>query len=557
MDKIWLKSYSEGVPATVDTQTYASVSAFFQACCAKYGDAPAYSSLGTELSYKQLYSRAQSFAAYLQQELCLPRGSRVALMLPNVLQYPIAMFGSLLAGMVVVNVNPLYTVDELVHQLQDSGTALIVVLANMACTVERALRSVTMPHVMVTQLGDAYPWVKSQLVNASVKHIKKMVPAYHLPQAICWRKALRQGRRKQLQAVDTQADDLAFLQYTGGTTGIAKGAMLTHANIVANVLQIRSWFKPLIQESGETVLTPLPLYHIFSLTCNCLSFFSFGARNVLVINPRDMRSIITEFKRYPITAMTAVNTLYNALLHTPQFTRAHVAHVKLAVGGGMPVQKAVADAWHARTGVPIVEGYGLTEASPVVTVNLPSQPCFNASIGLPLPSTEISIRRDNGEEVAQGETGELCVRGPQVMRGYWQQPDETATVLSADGWLTTGDIATMDDKGFIYLVDRKKDMILISGFNVYPTEVENVIASCPGVLEVAIIGVTDAEGNEQVKAFIVKKQADLTSADVLAYCEQHLTRYKLPKIIVFTDALPKSNIGKILRRALRDVPTKN
>lgn len=473
-------------------------------------------------------------------------------MMPNVLQYPVALFGALRGGYMVVNTNPLYTADELIHQMNDSGAEVIVVLANFAKTVEKALPHTMLKHIVVTQIGDLLPFVKRIIVNAVVKYIKKMVPAYHLPQAISFNEALSQGSGKTMQPVDLNHDDIAFLQYTGGTTGVAKGAMLTHGNMVANVLQAYTWISPMDVGEQDIIVTALPLYHIFSLTANCLTFLKAGAKNVLITNPRDIPHFIKEIKNIQFTAITGVNTLFNAMMHNPAFHEIDFSKSKLALSGGMSLQKAVALKWVELTKSRILEAYGLTETCPAVTINPMYMEDYNGSIGLPISSTEVSIRNDDGVELGFNQTGELCVRGPQVMAGYWQRPDETALVMTEDGFLRTGDMAQIDENGFVYLIDRKKDMIVVSGFNVYPNEVEQVIGMMPGVHEVGVIGVQHEESGERVKAIIVKRDPALTAEQVIEHCREHLTGYKIPKIVEFVDELPKTNVGKILRRALKE-----
>jgi long-chain acyl-CoA synthetase len=555
MEKIWLKSYPPGVPAEIDVNEFRSLGHLFESGVRKYGDRPAYLNMGKAISYNELDRLSGRFAAYLQGELKLPRGARVALMMPNLLQYPIAMFGVLRAGYTVVNVNPLYTARELEHQLRDSGAEAIVILENFAHTLQHVMAQVPVRHVIVTSLGEMLGFPKATLVNLVVRHVKKMVPAWDIPGHVGFSAALERGAAHTLQAVEVGHEDVAYLQYTGGTTGTAKGAALTHGNIIANLQQAHAWIGPYVDEGREVIITALPLYHIFSLTANCLTFFKLGATNVLITNPRDIPGFVKELGKYRFTVITGVNTLFNALLNNPDFAKLDFSGFKLALGGGMAVQQAVADRWHALTGHVLLEAYGLTETSPAVTINPLDLDSFNHSIGLPVSSTEISIRDDEGIEVAQGQPGELCVRGPQVMKGYWNRPEETARVLGEDGFLRTGDIAVMDDKGFIRLVDRKKDMILVSGFNVYPNEIEDVVASHPGVLEVAAVGVADARSGEAVKIFVVRKDPALSAEALIQHCRENLTGYKVPHHVEFRDELPKSNVGKILRRALRDAPS--
>jgi long-chain acyl-CoA synthetase len=551
MNKLWLKNYQQGVPHEIDPSTFSSLVDLFETSCGKHRDNIAYVNMGCELRFSALDTLSAHFAAFLQG-LGLKKGARVALMMPNLLQYPVALFAILRAGFVVVNVNPLYTQDELVYQLNDSGAQVIIVMANFAKTVEQSRpHTPQLKHIVVTQLGDLFPSIKRILVNAVVKHIKKMVPSYTIPEAISFNQALEQGQVRSLSSVMLTHSDTAFIQYTGGTTGVAKGAVLTHGNLIANVLQASAWIAPLSINTNDIIVTALPLYHIFSLTANCLTFLNFGAKNILITNPRDITGFIKEIKRSHFTAITGVNTLFNALLNHPQFSSVDFSKLKLALSGGMALQKSVSIAWREKTHAPILEAYGLTETSPAVAINPMYLEEYNGSIGLPLPSTNISIRDLDGNELPLGEKGELCVKGPQVMAGYWQRDDETALVFWPDGFLRTGDIVMADENGFIYLLDRIKDMILISGFNVYPTEIEQVIGQMPQVLEVGVIGVNDENAVEKVKACIVKRDPTLTAEQVIAYTREHLTAYKVPKIVEFYEELPKTNVGKILKRQLR------
>ncbi|MBB4012125.1 long-chain-fatty-acid--CoA ligase FadD [Niveibacterium umoris] len=552
MEKVWLKSYPAGVPADINLSEYGAIGDLFAEGVRKFGARAAYVNMDKAISYDELDRQTASFAAFLQQELKLPKGARIALMMPNLLQYPICLWGALRAGYVVVNCNPLYTPRELEHQLKDSGADVIVILENFASTLQEVLAHTPVKHVIVTRIGDALGGVKGALVSFVVKNIKKMVPAWNIPGHIPFGRAMSRGAAHKLQAVKVTQDDIAFLQYTGGTTGVSKGAVLTHRNIIANLQQAHAWIKPFLKEGEEVIVTALPLYHIFSLTANCLTFFKVGATNILITNPRDIPGFVKELQKHPFTAITGVNTLFNALLNNPDFVKLDFSQLRCALGGGMAVQRAVADKWRALTGKPLVEAYGLTETSPAVTINPLDLPAFNGAIGLPVPSTEISIRDEDGKELGVGESGELCVRGPQVMAGYYNRPDETAKVMTSDGFLKTGDVAVVDEKGFVRIVDRKKDMILVSGFNVYPNEIEDVVASHPGVLEVAAVGVPDEKSGEAVKIFVVKKDADLTAESVIAHCREKLTGYKVPKLVEFRSELPKTNVGKILRRALRD-----
>ncbi len=551
MDKIWLQSYPAGVPAEIDVDEFRSIGDLFEQGVRRFASRTAFVCMGKGITYGELDRLSAQFAGYLQGELKLPAGARVALMMPNVLQYPVALFGALRAGYTVVNVNPLYTARELEHQLCDAGAETIVVVENFAHTLDQVRARVPIRHVVVTSLGEMLGFPKSLLVDFVVRRIKKMVPAWRLDGAVRFSDALSRGASHHLQTVEVGQEDIAFLQYTGGTTGVAKGAILTHRNILANLQQAHAWIRPFLQEGEEVVITALPLYHIFSLTANCLTFFKIGATNVLITNPRDIPGFVKELGKHRFTAITGVNTLFNALLNNADFARLDFSRLHVALGGGMAVQKAVADKWRKVTGVALVEAYGLTETSPAVTINPLDLPAFNHSIGLPVPSTEISIRDDSDIEQPIGQRGELCVRGPQVMRAYWQRPEDTARAFTADGFLRTGDIAVIDDKGFVSIVDRKKDMILVSGFNVYPNEVEDVVASHPGVIEVAAIGVPDERSGEAVKVFVVRKDPKLTEAALIAYCHENMTGYKVPRRVEFRDELPKSNVGKILRRELR------
>lgn len=552
MDKIWLKNYQAGVPAEIDINQFQSVAEVFERSVARFRDRPAMANMGKVYTYGQLDALSAKFASFLQNSLKLPAGARVAVMMPNLLQYPVAVFGILRAGYTVVNVNPLYTPRELEHQLKDAGVETIVILENFANVLQQVLPRTPIKHVVLTRIGDLLGAPKSWLVNFAVKHVKKMVPAWKLPAVTLFNDALKAGAAQPLKKVTIGHDDVAFLQYTGGTTGVSKGAMLLHRNIVANMLQAGAWVKPAVREGQEVIVTALPLYHIFSLTANLMVFTEIGALNILITNPRDIPGFIQELKKYPVTAMTGVNTLFNALLNHPEFATVDFSTWRLALGGGMAVQKAVADKWKALTGVPLIEAYGLTETSPAACMNPLDLTEYNGTIGVPVPSTDIQIRDSQGQEVAYGESGELCIKGPQVMKGYWQRPEETAKVIDAQGFLATGDMAMMTPDGYVKLVDRKKDMILVSGFNVYPNEIEDVVASHPGVLEVACVGVPDDKSGEVVKVFVVKKDPALSDKDILAHCKANLTGYKVPKYVEFRDELPKTNVGKILRRALRD-----
>ncbi|MFS2225583.1 long-chain-fatty-acid--CoA ligase FadD [Pantoea sp. B65] len=551
MKKVWLNRYPADVPAEIDADRYTSLVDLFEQAAKRYADQPAFINMGQVMTFRKLEERSRAFAAYLQEGLGLKKGDRVALMMPNLLQYPIALFGVLRAGMIVVNVNPLYTPRELEHQLNDSGASAIVLVSNFAHTLEKVVAKTEVKHVILTRLGDQLSPAKATLVNFVVKYIKRLVPKYNLPHAISFRSAMHQGYRLQYVKPEVINDDLAFLQYTGGTTGVAKGAMLTHRNMQANLEQTKATYGSLLQDGNETVVTALPLYHIFALTVNCLLFVELGGRNLLITNPRDIPGLVKELARYPFTAITGVNTLFNALLNDKEFNRLDFSSLRLSAGGGMSVQKAVAERWEKLTGHYLLEGYGLTECSPLVSVNPYDITCHNGSIGLPVPSTDIKLIDDAGDEVADGEPGELCIKGPQVMLGYWQHPAATDEVLK-NGWLRSGDIVTVDHEGFLRIVDRKKDMILVSGFNVYPNEIEDVLMQHAKVREVAAIGVPSDLSGEAVKVCVVKKDDSLTKDELIEHCRRLLTGYKVPKIVEFRDELPKSNVGKILRRELRD-----
>ncbi|MDH3670979.1 MAG: long-chain-fatty-acid--CoA ligase [Gammaproteobacteria bacterium] len=555
VDKIWLKQYPKGVPAEVNVDQFASLRDILKRSCTKYRDLPAFTNMGVTLSYRDIDALSRNFGAYLQKTIGLRKGDRVAIMMPNLLQYPIALFGILRSGMVAVNVNPLYTPRELEHQLNDSGAKAIVVLENFAHTLEKVLNNTPIKTVITTQIGELFPFPKSLIVNFVVKRIKKMVPAWNIPGTTKFKGTLTSGKSQQLDEVEINHNDAAFLQYTGGTTGVAKGAELTHGNMVANVQQASAWLAPISEEGTEVVITALPLYHIFSLTVNCLTFMKVGGQNILITNPRDFVGFVNELKKVRFSCFIGVNTLFNALLNTPGFSELDFSRLTLTLGGGMAVQRAVAESWKAVTGVPIIEAYGLTETSPGICVNPLTITDYTGSIGVPISSTEVSIQDDDGNELGIGDVGEICARGPQVMRGYWNRPEETAKVLSKDGWFRTGDIGRMDEKGYVYIEDRKKDMILVSGFNVYPNEIESVVVEHDGILEAAAIGIPDARSGEAVKLFVVKRDPELTVERVLEHCRNNLTGYKVPKRVEFRDELPKTNVGKILRRALRDTET--
>jgi long-chain acyl-CoA synthetase len=551
MDRIWLKHYPPGVPAEVDTLQYRSIGELFETNTATYRDRPAYTNMGRTISFGDLERLSRAFGAWLQGK-GLARGARVAVMMPNCLQYPVCVFGILRAGYVVVNVNPLYTARELEHQLKDSGSEAVVILENFAHVLQQVIAKTPVKHVVIAALGDLLG-AKGAIVNFVVRRVKKMVPRWEIAGAIRFNAMLAEGGRLDLKRVDVGHEDVAFLQYTGGTTGLSKGAVLSHRNILANLEQAAAWLKPWVKEDEpQVIITALPLYHILSLTANCLLMMKAGGCNILITNPRDIPGFVKELRKQKFTMFTGVNTLFNALMNHPDFTKIDFSALKIALGGGMAVQKAVADRWKKMTGCTLVEAYGLSETSPAVTINPLDLRDYNGSIGLPISSTEVILRADDGKEVPLGSSGEICVRGPQVMRGYWNSPAETAKVLGSDGFLATGDIGVMDEKGYVRIVDRKKDMLIVSGFNVYPNEIESVVVMLPGVLECAVIGVPDAHSGEAPKLFVVKKDAALTEADIRKHCEANLTGYKRPKTIEFRKELPKTNVGKILRRALRE-----
>lgn len=554
MEPIWLRYYPAGVPAEIDIFRFASLKDMLEQSCERYSRRPAFTNMGVALTYGELDRLSRNFGAYLQA-LGLRRGDRVAIMLPNLLQYPVALFGALRVGMVVVNVNPLYTARELQHQLTDSGAVAIVVLENFAHTLQEVVATTAVRHIITTQVGDLFPPLRRRLVNFAIKWIKRMIPRWQLPSAIDFKMALKQGARQTLADVSLTHEDMAFLQYTGGTTGVAKGTILTHGNMVANVEQTSAWISGTLKEGEEVLITPLPLYHIFALTANLLTFVKWGANNVLITNPRDIPRFVSELRKTRFSAITGVNTLFNLLLNAPGFDKVRQANagaLKVAVAGGMAVQRSVAERWQQAMGVPLIEGYGLTEAAPIVCANPLDAKAFSGKIGMPLPSTRVAIKDEAGRELPPGEVGEICVQGPQVMRGYWNMPEETALVLGPDGWLRTGDMGMMDDHGSIQFIDRCKDVIVVSGFKVYPTEIEDVVMLHPGVKEVGAVGVPDEKSGEVVKLYLVKKDPSLTTDAVMAHCRANLTPYKVPKYVEFRDTLPKSNIGKILRRTLKD-----
>ena len=555
MDKIWLKSYPDSVPAEIDCTQYRSVTHLLEESFQKYADRNAFVCMDKFLTYRELDQLSRQMGAWLQSK-GLQRGARVAIMLPNVLQYPVAMAAILRAGYTVVNVNPLYTPRELQHQLIDSGSEAIIVLENFATTVEQVLSHTQVKHVIVATMGDLLGGLKGTIVNFVVRKIKKMVPAFSLPGAISFNKMLAEGARLTLTPVQQGHDDIVFLQYTGGTTGVSKGAMLLHRNVIANVLQNEAWISPVMtpemRATSMGFMCALPLYHIYSLTVSALMGMRLGGMSVLIPNPRDIPGFVKELAKHKIVVFPAVNTLYNALLNNAEFAKLDFSSYKVCNGGGMALQRNVAERWLKLTGCPLIEGYGMSETSPVVTGNRVDITEFTGTIGLPFPSTEVAILNDDGVEVPLGEPGEIAVRGPQVMAGYWQRPDETAKSMTADGYFKTGDVGVMDERGYVKIVDRKKDMIIVSGFNVYPNEVEDVVSSCPGVLECACIGVPDANAGEAVKVFVVRKDPNLTVEQIREHCKHELTAYKKPKYIEFRDELPKTNVGKILRRQLRD-----
>ena len=548
----WLENYPEGVPHEIDPDEFPSLAALLKDSFKKFGPKPAFENFGKGITFQELDKLSDDFAAYLTKVAGLKKGDKVAIQMPNLLQYPIVMFGALKAGMTVVNTNPLYTPSEMKHQFNDSGAKVAIVLANFACNLEEILSETKIETVIVTKMGDMLGGLKGALVNFVVKYVKKMVPPYHLPDAISFKAVMAAGAKETFEAPEIAGEDLAFLQYTGGTTGVSKGAMLTNRNVVANLIQVRSWmFHSGMEEGKEIFITALPLYHIFALTCNALMSVSIGSKNVLITNPRDMPAFVKELGKHPFTVITGVNTLFNGLLNNDTFKSLDFSKLKIGFGGGMAVQKVVAEKWQDLTNSPLSEGYGLTETSPVLTSNPLNENGRIGSIGMPIPNTDIVLLDDDGKEVAVGEPGELCAKGPQVMKGYWGRPEETENSF-IEGWFKTGDVAVMDEAGFFKIVDRKKEMILVSGFNVYPNDIENTIASHPKVLEVAAIGVPDKKSTEAVKIYIVKSDESLTEDELRSYARAHLTAYKCPKYIAFTDELPKSNVGKILRRIVKE-----
>ncbi len=552
MSKPWHNSYESGVPHEVDVNAYASIVEILEEGFAKYSTLPSFHCMGKSYTYREMDLLSKKFASYLQNDLKLQKGDRVALMMPNILQYPVALFGVLRAGLIAVNVNPLYTARELEHQLVDSGSKAIVIFENSAHILADVLKKTPVKHVITTQIGDFLSFPKSLLVNFVIKKVKKMVPDWTISGSKSFKDVVFGADESKYKKPTMTLNDTAFLQYTGGTTGVSKGADLTHGNIVANMVQARAWIKNLIKDGQEIIITPLPLYHIFSLTANCFIFSSVGALNVLITNPRDMPGFIKELKKWKFTAFTGVNTLFNGLLNNPEFSSVDFSHLKVTLGGGMAVQRAVAEKWKKTTGCVLIEAYGLTETSPAACINPMTLKDYNGQIGLPIPSTDVVIKDDDGKDLATGERGEICIKGPQVMRGYWNRPDETDKVMTPDGYFRTGDIGVVDEQGYFKIVDRKKDMILVSGFNVYPNEVEDVVATHEKVLEVAAVGIPDDKSGEAVKVFVVKKDESLTVDELKAFCKESLTGYKCPKHFEFRAELPKSNVGKILRKELRE-----
>lgn len=552
MEKIWLKNYQDGIPAEIDPSIYTSIPNLMGESFQKFADLPSFHNMGKTYTFRELETEVKKFASYLQNNLGLEKGDRVAIMLPNVLQYPICFYGILFAGMVVVNVNPLYTARELAHQLKDSGAQTIIIFENSAHILESVLENTEVKNILVTGIGDLLGFPKAQLVNFVLKYVKKMVPPWHIPSAKKFTQALSMGDASKFKEPELALSDIACLQYTGGTTGVSKGAILTHGNIVANVLQAKAWINPSLEEGKEIIITPLPLYHIFSLTANCLTFAAVGGLNVLITNPRDIPGFIKILKEWKFTAITGVNTLFNALVNNPDFATLDFSSLKLSLAGGMAVQGVVAEKWKKITHTTLVEAYGLTETSPAACMNPMNLEEYNGFIGLPIPSTEVAIKDDDNRNLGLNEIGEVCILGPQVMDGYWQRPEDTASVMTEDGFFKTGDMGFMTEDGFVKIVDRKKDMINVSGFNVYPNEIEDIVATHPKVLECAAIGIPDEKSGEAVKLFAVKKDPSLTADELKAHCKEKLTGYKVPKVYEFRDELPKTNVGKILRKDLRE-----
>ena len=551
MPHIWYKSYESTVAKTIDASRYSSINQIFDEAFTAFSSSPSFHCMGTTMTYGELNDRALRFCAFLQNDLKLVKGDRIAIMMPNILQYPVAMVAALKAGLVIVSCNPLYTARELEHQLKDSGAKAIVLFENSAAVLEKVLAQTQIKHVITTQIGDMLTFPKNHIVNFVIKKVKKMVPAWKIPGAITMSEAICRGNATQVAAQTLGHEDLAFLQYTGGTTGVSKGAMLTHGNIVSNMMQAREWIKNMVSPKGDIIITPLPLYHIFSLTANFLTFTSLGALNVLITNPRDVKGFVSELKKWKFTAITGVNSLFNMLLNDPEFKNVDFSSLRLSLGGGMAVQKAVAERWQETTKVALIEAYGLTETSPAACLNPMTNTVYSGFIGLPISSTEVSIRADDNSVCKSGDIGEICIRGPQVMLGYWNQAQETANVTTEDGFFKSGDLGFMNSEGYIKIVDRKKDIILVSGFNVYPNEVEDVMMGCPKMSECAAVGVADPHSGELVKLFVVKKDKSLTEAELREFAKENLTGYKAPKFYEFRDELPKSNVGKILRKELR------
>jgi len=553
MTHAWYQSYPEGISHEADLSAYDSLLDIFEQSCSTYASKPCFSNYGKTLSFQEINLASQKLAAFFQNQLAMKKGDKIAIMMPNLLQNPISIFAALRAGLTVVNTNPLYTGKELKHQLNDSGATTIIILENFACTLEQVIKDTHIKNIIVTRMGDMLPFPKSAIINLVVKHIKKMVPAFNLAGSYNFKQCLAEGDENKYNRPEINQQDFAFLQYTGGTTGVAKGAILTHGNMVANVQQVCHWIEPFIEKGKEIVITALPLYHIFSLTANCMFFMKIGGLNHLITNPRDMKSFVKELNGTNFTALTGVNTLFCGLLNTPGFSDVDFSHFKITLGGGMAVQKSVAEQWQKVTGTTLLEAYGLTETSPAVCINPMNLKSYNAKIGLPMPSTDVSIKDEDSNVLPIGEHGEICIKGPQVTQGYYQRPEETANVFDEDGFFHSGDIGFMDEQGFFQIVDRKKDMIIVSGFNVYPNEVEGVIASHPDVTEVGVIGIPDDKCGEAVMAVVVSSNPQLSLQDIREHCEKSLTRYKLPKRVEFVDEVPKTNVGKILRRELRDM----
>jgi len=553
MEKIWLKEYPKGVPAEIDVNEFPSLREFLEQSFEKYRSLPAFTNMGHSITFGELDQCSRYLGAWLQKNAGLSKGDRVAVMMPNIIQYAVAVAAILRAGLTVTNVNPLYTPRELEHQLKDSGAKAIIIVENFAGTLAKVRNNTAIKTVVVTAIGDMLPAPKRHLVNFVIRRVKKMVPEWNIPDAVPFHKALKEGKWQTMDRPALGHEDVAFLQYTGGTTGVAKGAVLIHRNIIANVLQARAWLSATVTEGQSVVITPLPLYHIFSLTANFFTFTFMGGNNILITNPRDMPGFIKELKKQKFTFITGVNTLFNGLLNTPGFDEVDFSQLRATLGGGMAVQRAVAERWQQVTGKPLIEAYGLTETSPAACINPMTNTEFNGSIGLPISSTEVSIRDEAGQDLGIGAVGEICIRGPQVMAGYWNRPDETDKVMLEGGWFRSGDMGRMDDKGYVFIEDRKKDMILVSGFNVYPNEVEGVAVMHPAVLEVAAVGIPDEKSGELVKLFVVCKPGEsVTEKELIAFCRESLTGYKVPRRVEFRDELPKTNVGKILRRELRD-----